>query len=301
MSAEATAMDADFSPLTTTRAVRVTGYSFRVETNLEGLGAELDAQLAPFDECVGCDRVYTYKLIDRGEGRDPRFAVLRDVDVLLEASTASDLLSTLWWSVNQEVGKAWGKLVLHAGAVELDGAAVLLVAPMESGKSTLTTGLVERGFGYLTDEAAVVAPEGLVVFPYPKPITLDRGSWEVFPDLRPELDGALEALAHNQWYLAPERIRAGALGQASPARLVLFVSWSADAPPADLEAVTAPDAVFTLADASFNFAALGKKAFAMTTQLARTAPTFRLRYSDMDAAHEAIRDQLTKITAEEAT
>lgn len=283
---------------TTTRTVRIAGYSFRVETAIEGLVDEIDAQLVPFAECQGCDRIYTYKLVDRGDASEMPFAVLRDGEVVSESSTASELLAALWWSVNQAVGKVYGKLVLHAGAVADPGtgAAVLLVAPMEAGKSTLTTGLVRRGFSYLTDEAAIVDPETLAVVPYPKPLTLDRGSWEVFPDLRPDLPEALAPLAHNQWYLAPERIRPGCVGAVAPVRLVLFVSWSRDAPAAELEAVRAPDVVFTLAQEAFNFADLGKQAFEITTRLAREAPAYRLRYSDMDAAHDAIVARLAEIT-----
>jgi hypothetical protein len=60
---------------------------------------------------------------------------------------------------------------LHAGAVELDGAAVIFPGRGCWGKSTLVASLVQQGCGYLSDEYAVVSREG-TVFPFSKPIRL---------------------------------------------------------------------------------------------------------------------------------
>jgi hypothetical protein len=60
---------------------------------------------------------------------------------------------------------------LHAAAVELDGGAVVFPGRSRSGRSTLAATLVGQGCGYLSDEYAVVSPEG-TVFPLSKPIRL---------------------------------------------------------------------------------------------------------------------------------
>jgi hypothetical protein len=72
------------------------------------------------------------------------------------------------------VGKRSPMTFLHAGAVELDGGAVVFPGRSRWGKSTLVASLVEQGCGYLSDEYAVVSPEG-TVFPFSKPIRLRRG------------------------------------------------------------------------------------------------------------------------------
>jgi len=63
---------------------------------------------------------------------------------------------------------------LHAGAVEIDGAAVIFPGRGRWGKSTLVASLVQQGCGYLSDEYAVVSAEG-TVFPFSKPIRLRGG------------------------------------------------------------------------------------------------------------------------------
>lgn len=42
-------------------------------------------------------------------------------------------------------------------------------APSRSGKTTLTVGLVVAGWGYLTDELAILDPSGATVSPFARP------------------------------------------------------------------------------------------------------------------------------------
>lgn len=72
------------------------------------------------------------------------------------------------------LGKRSPMTFVHAGAVEIDGVAVVFPGRSRWGKSTLVSSLVDQGCGYLSDEYAVVSPEGFV-FPLSKPIRLRRG------------------------------------------------------------------------------------------------------------------------------
>ena len=69
------------------------------------------------------------------------------------------------------IGKRSPMIFFHAGAVELDGTAVVFLGRGRWGKSALVSALVEQGCGYLSDEYAVVSSEG-TVFPFSKPIML---------------------------------------------------------------------------------------------------------------------------------
>lgn len=51
-----------------------------------------------------------------------------------------------------------GALMVHAGAVEIDGRAVLLVGRGGSGKSTTALACAQAGFGFLGDDLCVVEP-----------------------------------------------------------------------------------------------------------------------------------------------
>jgi hypothetical protein len=73
------------------------------------------------------------------------------------------------------LGKRSPMTFVHAGAIEIDGAAVIFPGRSRWGKSTLVSSLVDEGCGYLSDEYAVVSPEGSV-FPLSKPIRLRANS-----------------------------------------------------------------------------------------------------------------------------
>jgi len=61
-------------------------------------------------------------------------------------------------------------LFLHSGAVAKGNKAVLLPGPSESGKSTLTLGLLNYGYQYLTDEVVVINLSDLSALPFQRPI-----------------------------------------------------------------------------------------------------------------------------------
>ena len=119
---------------------------------------------------------------------------------------------------------------MHAAVAERDGGAVLLTGDQEAGKSTLVAGLVERGSGYLTDEAAAVRRDSNLVEPYAKPLSIDPGSWGLLSNLRPaNLTGSDEEWDH-QWQVPADSIRPGAFAGAAPLRLVVDVQYRAGAP-----------------------------------------------------------------------
>lgn len=71
------------------------------------------------------------------------------------------------------LGKRSPMTFLHAGAVEVDGKAVVFPGRSRWGKSSLVAALVEQGCGYLSDEYAVISSDG-TVFPLSKPVRLRR-------------------------------------------------------------------------------------------------------------------------------
>lgn len=76
------------------------------------------------------------------------------------------------------VGKRSPMTFLHAGAVEIDGSAVVFPGRGRWWKSAFVASLIEQGCGYLSDEYAVISPHG-TVFPLSKPIPLGTGRGDV--------------------------------------------------------------------------------------------------------------------------
>ncbi len=95
---------------------------------------------------------------------------------------------------------------------------MLLVAPEDHGKTTLTAALVRDGFGYLSDEVAAIDPDSLVVRAYPKSLSLDPGSWAVHAALAPKVPVSVSAFATSQWQIPAEDIRPGSASRRSSRR-----------------------------------------------------------------------------------
>lgn len=64
---------------------------------------------------------------------------------------------------------------LHGAAVAKEGAANVFLAPTQTGKSTLTTFLINRKFKYITDDCVLIDKKSWMVFPCPIPICLREG------------------------------------------------------------------------------------------------------------------------------
>ena len=89
------------------------------------------------------------------EGDDPAF-VLDILDSFIREHIATE---------------APDHVFVHAGAVAVDGAAVLFPGSSFSGKSTLTAALVRAGATYMSDEFAVLDAAGGAIA-YPRPISI---------------------------------------------------------------------------------------------------------------------------------
>jgi len=69
------------------------------------------------------------------------------------------------------VGLATG-VVLHAGAVTRNGAAILLPGKSGAGKSCLCAWLASKGFSYITDECVVLHDDGKSFTALPRPLII---------------------------------------------------------------------------------------------------------------------------------
>ena len=74
------------------------------------------------------------------------------------------ILPYLLWEISRLMFERTGERVhIHGAALVRDERAVVLAGRSHAGKSTLAAWLTFRGWGFLTDEAALVDPDALVV------------------------------------------------------------------------------------------------------------------------------------------
>src|SRR5262249_5007766 len=145
-----------------------------------------------------------------------------DEDRVFQAEVVEALVGPLVHDLNRRALDSSEHLILHAGGVMGDGVGIVFPGAMDAGKTTLSRGLGRAGLGYLTDEGVAIDREPLRIHPYPKPLSIDRGAWPLFPELEPNADLASDAYKEDQWQVPPTDIRTDALGQPCPVDVIVF-------------------------------------------------------------------------------
>ena len=112
---------------------------------------------------------------------------------------------------------------LHGAAVEYNRSAYLFLGSTTAGKTTLTSYLVERGFGYLTDDCILLDKKEFSVHPFTTPVCLREGGLAVFKKLGKEpanLHRVNEESQFDRWVYTP----ANAVNQPIPLKRTFFIS-----------------------------------------------------------------------------
>jgi hypothetical protein len=202
-------------------------------------------------------------------------------------------VSLLGWHVNNTVVdlSAGTYTLLHAAAAAREGLAVILAAPMEHGKTTTVTGLIRAGFAYLTDEAVAINADSLTIEAFHKPLTLDKGSWPLFPELRPRSDADLG----SSWWVQASAIRADAAIARAHAGLIVFPTYRAGSV-TELRPIGQTSAVIRLAESTFAFTVHAPRNLATLARLVRSAPAYELAIGNLDEAVSLISRLVDEMT-----
>lgn len=265
-------------------------HRFRVRCDHRGVAERLEAVLEPLRSHVGEHADVEYELLIDRPPPGP-FELWRDGDIVVRSKQAASPYAHLLQQINHHANRltAGSATVLHsAAAVSRDGP-VLLPAPMESGKSTLVTAMVLSGWHYLTDELVVLKPATGHVRAFPRSISLDRGSWSLFPQLAPPLDAATRRRLPAQWQVPPASIGRVDLGGQAPAAIVTH-RYDPLRQTALLE-LDPVECLRRLIRCCFSFDTHVQRDLAVLAQAIDRTPCFELTVGTLDAARETLLDR----------
>ncbi len=208
-----------------------------------------------------------------------------------------EVLPHLEWFINwQIIHKREEYLQLHASSLELDGNALIRAGNPGSGKSTLTAGLLTRGWSYLCDEFALIDPRTLLIYPFPRALCMKEPSFSVLDRLGVRL--CRETPYHKGTkgrvaFLDPLDVRADVVGRPSRAAWVIFPRYVPGASPT-LEPMTRSQAAHELARQCFNFRAYQERTVGILANIVRTADCYRLTTGDLNATCNLIESRLLR-------
>jgi hypothetical protein len=173
-------------------------------------------------------------------------------------------------------------LFLHAAALTHRGRAYVLVGDSGHGKSTTAWGLLQHGFGYLSDELAPIDLATLEVLAYPHALCLKRAPPE-YPLPQGVLD--LKATLHVPTRTMPQ---AAAADARCPLEAVLFVRYLKDATTPVLRELGRAEAGARLYVASLNALAHPHRGMDAIARIARELPGFALDAAGLGATCDLV-------------
>ena len=277
------------------RRFRALTYTFRVRSDIPGIGALVERLLASFVDSSHGAPISTYILTHRAspgneaERRVNRYELFQDGTSIQRVANPGSMIDwVILDSTRCAVSQTDRFLAVHAGVVSLDGRAVLMSGPADSGKTTLVAGLTRAGFGFLGDEVALLEPRSVRVHPYFRPLMIEPASMEVLNGLESELPVIYRRFRGRRYPVAADDLRMGATGEACPVAYVVFPAYRAGSV-TGLQPVSRASALIRLAEQTFNMSRLGKLGIQTLADVLEGAECFELPIGDLQQAIREVR------------
>lgn len=158
-------------------------------------------QMRVRDGWVSGDNNQSVWIVNRGLGDSGRCSIYVNGRRTMRGITRSRAVERVLQDLNlAAIAQTRESILLHAGAVELEGRVIVIAGVSGQGKSTLTAALVRSGFSYVTDELVIIDPSTGSVRPYLKPLDLGTESLKML-----ELDPDDEFMIDKK-HVAPHEV-----------------------------------------------------------------------------------------------
>jgi len=207
------------------------------------------------------------------------FEYWRDGLLCMQSNDAGDLLDPLMQDMlTRLIAPASQQLMLHAGAVALEGQGILLCGGTGCGKSTLTALLAADGFDYLTDEVVAIPLSLDVMGGFARSIVLKADPdtlWQTLAGRRHAPQTL--SLPNGTTWLAPHGLGAGSVRRQVLPGLILFIRYLAGAP-FEASALSPAESGFQLMQQLANARNLPRHGLSLVSVLAQRAPAYQVTY-----------------------
>jgi len=270
----------------------------RVRGNRADLSRAMSLAWRPFADGATSEpaRRCTYDLIDLAQaGVDhpwsARFVLLRDGRVLYGSARGDDLVDYAdWHAASTALTAVSTYAVFHSAVLDDGGSGILLPAASGSGKTTLTAALVRAGFGYLSDEAALVDPATRRIHAYPKPLSV---KWPLLTARLLALPDEVAREAPREpgriWHLDPTLLAADCRREETTVRAIIFPRYEPGGRTA-LRPLSRSEAALRLLRCGVNHGARPPHGVALATALTAGAACYALVVNDLAAAVALVTD-----------
>lgn len=193
--------------------------------------------------------------------------------------------AALEWGMNWFLFRSAHHLVVvHAGCLERNGAALLLPALPGSGKSTLSAALAHSGWRLLSDELALLRPDHGDVLPLARPVCLKGDSLRVIREFAPAAQfgpiGYDSDEKRSVAHLRPPTDAVRRIDETAAPRLVIYPRFAAGGR-TTLTPVSKAESFVRLAQSSFNGSVLRRRAFDALKRVFDDVRSFDLVYGDL--------------------
>jgi hypothetical protein len=269
-------------PRTTVGPFVVDGTPFVIESNRPEMAAAVDARLRDLrtESPSGTPVVYTVDHQGPTWHSHP-WGVWRDGQPCWATLAPSSVVPYVLWQVTRLVLENVGTDVpVHAAAVTWGDKAVVLAGRPHVRTSTLTAWLLTKGWGFLSDDVAIIDPSGdrAVVRPFWRPIGIGRGG--------PLDDVILPGDADN-----PALVPASLLGERAPATRLAAVVLPAYRPghAQEPQPMTPAETLVALTEHLPLRREQGRRSFQAMAGVADSVPGFNHAVDDLDVADAHLR------------
>ncbi len=196
----------------------------------------------------------------------------------------------LEWGMNWCISNhAHQYLILHAAVVEKNKCAIVMPARPGAGKSTLTAGLVNRGWRLLSDELALICPDTLELVSLSRPVNLKNESIGIMKQFAPDALFSEEIKDTNKGTVSLMQAPAESVEKVRRrAKISYFVIPEyVNKHATQLDKLNKGEMFMHVADNAFNYSLQGLSGYNAVGGILESADAYQLTYSELGEAIDA--------------